>query len=72
MPLSTVRLSLPLPRRFLNWTQQECSVEECVEAATKVDVVVDLEAFKALLDSRLPLVFNGTHIDDARLPWPAP
>jgi hypothetical protein len=58
-------------RRFSNWTKQECYIEDCVEAATNVDVAVDLPALKALLDSRLPLVFNGTSIADARAPWPA-
>ena len=41
-----------------------------MEAHTNVDVVVNLQEFKALLDSRLPLVFNGTAVADAELPWP--
>jgi hypothetical protein len=45
-------------------------VEDCTEAATKVDIVVDLPAFKALLDSRLPLVFKGWPVAQAALPWP--
>ncbi len=44
--------------------------EDCVEAHTNVDVVVDLVAFKALLDSRLPLVFAGASKAEAELPWP--
>jgi hypothetical protein len=35
-----------------------------------VDIVVDLAAFTALLDSRLPLVFGGASVADAALPWP--
>lgn len=49
---------------------QECWTEECVEAHTNVDVIVDLEAVKELLDSRLPLVFAGASVKDAELPWP--
>ena len=44
--------------------------EDCVEAHTQVDVIVDLEEFRSLLESRLPLVFNGTSVLEAALPWP--
>ena len=48
----------------------ECWTEECVEAHTNVDVIVDLQAVRALLDSRLPLVFQGKSVKEASLPWP--
>lgn len=41
-----------------------------MEAHTNVDVVVDLQQFKELLDSRLPLVFAGATVASAELPWP--
>lgn len=63
-------LRLPCPARFANWTKSECLTEDCTEAATRVDIVVDLVAFKALLDSRLPLVFAGKSVEQAALPWP--
>jgi len=44
--------------------------EDCVEAHTNVDVVVDLHQFKELLDSRLPLVFAGATVAMAEVPWP--
>lgn len=44
--------------------------EDCVEAHTNVDVIVDLDEFRALLDSRLPLVWRGSSVHDAALPWP--
>ena len=44
--------------------------EDCVEAHTNVDVVVNLGELRALLDSRLPLVFAGASVQDAALPWP--
>lgn len=44
--------------------------EECVEAHTNVDVVVDLAQLRALLQSRLPLVFAGASVEAAALPWP--
>ena len=44
--------------------------EECVEAHTNVDVVVDLAQLRALLQSRLPLVFGGASVEAAALPWP--
>lgn len=44
--------------------------EDCVEAHTNVDVIVNLDEFRALLDSRLPLVFGGASLDEAALPWP--
>ena len=43
---------------------------ECVEAHTNVDVVVDLEEFRGLLDSRLPLVFKGASVEEAEIEWP--
>lgn len=56
--------------RFGNWTSEQCSTEDCVEAHTNVDVIVDLDEFRALLDSRLPLVWGGSSVHDAALPWP--
>lgn len=47
-------------------------MEDCVEAHTNVDVVVDLVAFKALLDSRLSLVFAGVSVEEAKIDWPEP
>ncbi len=44
--------------------------EDCVEAHTNVDVVVNLDEFRALLESRLPLVFGGASVEEAALPWP--
>ncbi len=57
--------------RFGNWTNQECWTEECVEAHTNVDVIVDVEAVRALLRSRLPLVFAGKRPEETALPWPS-
>jgi protein O-GlcNAc transferase len=66
----TVYLNPADLRKFGNWTVGECWTEECVEAHTNVDVIVDLQAVRALLDSRLPLVFQGKSVQDASLPWP--
>ena len=41
-----------------------------MEAHTNVDVVVDLAQLRALLQSRLPLVFAGASVESAGLPWP--
>ena len=46
--------------------------EDCVEAHTNVDVVVNLDEVRALLESRLPLVFAGASVEEAALPWPPP
>ncbi|KAK9813868.1 hypothetical protein WJX73_002532 [Symbiochloris irregularis] len=58
--------------RFGNWTHQQCASEECVEAHTNVDVVVNIEELRALLASRLPLVFAGASVKQAAIPWPQP
>lgn len=51
--------------------KQLCAqTEDCVEAHTNVDVVVNLDEFRALLESRLPLVFAGASVEEAALPWP--
>jgi hypothetical protein len=63
-------LAVRCRRRFGTWNKTDCQIEECVEASTYVDVVVDLDALKTLLDTRLPLVFNGTSVKDAEVPWP--
>ncbi|CAL8471513.1 g11055 [Coccomyxa elongata] len=56
--------------RFGDWESLQCSTEDCVEAHTNVDVVVNLDEFRALLESRLPLVFGGASVEEAALPWP--
>jgi protein O-GlcNAc transferase len=57
-------------QRFGRWAPRQCDTEECVEAHTNVDVVVDVPALRALLASRLPLVYAGASVADAALPWP--
>ena len=54
------------------WAGVKCDTEECVEAHTNIDVIVDIVAVRALLVSRLPLVWNGTAVEVAALPWPKP
>eukprot|EP00877_Chromochloris_zofingiensis_P011468 jgi/Chrzof1/6575/Cz19g01180.t1 len=71
-PNETVYLNPRDAVRFANWTNEECWMEDCVEAHTNVDVVVDLVAFKALLDSRLSLVFAGVSVEEAKIDWPEP
>jgi len=56
--------------KVAHWPPEQCGTEECVEAHTKVDVKVDIPALRALLESRLPLVFSGTPVAKARIPWP--
>ena len=56
--------------RFGDWASLVCSTEECVEAHTNIDIVVNLAELKILLDSRLPLVFTGASVAEAALPWP--
>ncbi|MEW5301672.1 MAG: hypothetical protein WDW36_004517 [Sanguina aurantia] len=61
------------PRDLLkigHWPTGECGTEECVEAHTSVDVIVDIPEFKKLLDSRLPFIWNNSWVSDAELPWP--
>jgi hypothetical protein len=53
------------------WAGTKCDTEECVEAHTGVDVVVDVAAVRAVLVDRLPYVWAGTAPAEARLPWPA-
>ena len=40
------------------------------QAHTNVDVRVDINAMRALLADRLPLVFAGWPVEAAALPWP--
>ena len=44
--------------------------EECVEAHTNVDVIVDLKELRSLIASRLPLIDAGVPVSAAALPWP--
>jgi hypothetical protein len=57
--------------RFSNWTSKECRIQECVEAHTNVDIVVDLEQLKSMLDVRLPLVFAGASVFKTDSVWPS-
>lgn len=45
--------------------------EDCVEAHTNVDIVVNLDELRALLRSRLPLVYNSASVKAALAPWPS-
>lgn len=56
--------------KVAHWPPEECGTEECVEAHTKVDVKVDIPAFRALLQERLPVVWNNTHPYYAQFEWP--
>ncbi|CAL5223424.1 g5938 [Coccomyxa viridis] len=56
--------------RFADWTSQQCATEDCVEAHTNVDVVVNVAELRALLVSCLPRVFEGASVESASLPWP--
>jgi len=44
--------------------------EDCVEAHTNVDVVVNVNEFRALLKDRLPHVWAGKSVAEAAIPWP--
>ena len=44
--------------------------EDCVEAHTNVDVVVNVNEFRALLEDRLPHVWAGKSVAEAAIPWP--
>jgi len=48
--------------RFGKWTLEQCYVEECVEAHTNVDVIVDIEQLKTMLDARIPRVLAGESV----------
>lgn len=41
-----------------------------MEAHTNVDVVVNVEELRALLEDCLPLIFGGASVTEAALPWP--
>lgn len=56
--------------RVGHWPAGQCGTEECVEAHTNVDVIVNIEEFKALLDDRLPYVWAGAKVETAAIPWP--
>ncbi len=55
---------------FANWTREQCLSEDCTEAATRVDIAVDVAALAALLDDVLPAVFAGATVRAAARPWP--
>ena len=57
--------------RFGNWTAAQCDTQDCLEAHTGVDVVVDVAELKALLDDRLPLVYARSPTPNAEIEWPA-
>jgi hypothetical protein len=65
------KIKTPKPTRFELWDKDSCHyAEDCVEAQTDTDIVLDLNAIKALLDSRMPLLWDGKSVRAAELPWP--
>ncbi|KAL0050159.1 hypothetical protein WJX82_005404 [Trebouxia sp. C0006] len=66
----TVYINKRDSERFGDWTSQQCATEDCVEAHTNVDVVVNVNEFRALLKDRLPHVWAGKSVAEAAIPWP--
>eukprot|EP00892_Ulva_mutabilis_P005351 jgi/Ulvmu1/3188/UM015_0229.1 len=58
----TVYLDPRDSEKFGKWTLEQCHVEECVEAHTNVDVIVDLDQLKTMLDARIPRVLSGESV----------
>eukprot|EP01025_Chloroclados_australasicus_P042517 TRINITY_DN4522_c0_g1_i2.p2 TRINITY_DN4522_c0_g1~~TRINITY_DN4522_c0_g1_i2.p2 ORF type:complete len:202 (+),score=14.77 TRINITY_DN4522_c0_g1_i2:264-869(+) len=56
--------------KFGAWTDAQCKVEECVEAHTNVDVIVDIPQIKRLLDKVVTKVFEGTPVKELAVQWP--
>ena len=50
----------------------QCDTDDCVEAHTNVDVIADIDAIQELLEDRLPLIWAGVPVNEAKLPWPPP
>eukprot|EP01026_Neomeris_dumetosa_P004514 TRINITY_DN1120_c0_g1_i7.p1 TRINITY_DN1120_c0_g1~~TRINITY_DN1120_c0_g1_i7.p1 ORF type:complete len:345 (-),score=39.36 TRINITY_DN1120_c0_g1_i7:207-1241(-) len=69
-PNQTEYLDARDAHRFRDWSFLDCSTEECVEAHTNVDVRVNIQEVRELLQSRLPLVFAGKSVKEAELLWP--
>lgn len=62
----TLQHALEYERQAAVWMQ----TEDCVEAHTNVDVVVNVNEFRALLKDRLPHVWAGKSVAEAAIPWP--
>jgi hypothetical protein len=54
-----------------DWDGLKCDTEECVEAHTNVDVIVNIEELRSLMGNRLPYVYEGRGVEELRLPWPS-
>lgn len=70
LPNQTVYPSPRLEQLFSSWTAAQCVTNECVEAHTLVDVVVDVAALRRLMAGRLELIRGGAPVERARLMWP--
>ena len=53
-----------------DWAGDKCDTNECVEAHTNVDVILDLNEFGRLLEDVVPKVWDGISVTDAERPWP--
>ena len=56
-------------RKFAHWTKEECMGSECVEAAIRVDVELNLEEFERLLDARVPQILAGQSAQSLDVKW---
>lgn len=54
------------------WDGENCDTNECSEAHTNVDVIVDIAAVRAVLKRMLPGVLNGLgpETEEMKMPWP--
>lgn len=53
-----------------DWAGGKCDTDECVEAHTNVDVIVNLDEFGQLLEDVVPKVWGGVSVINAERPWP--
>ncbi|KAH7622038.1 hypothetical protein Ndes2526B_g02863 [Nannochloris sp. 'desiccata'] len=57
------------------WAGDKCDTDDCVEAHTNIDVIVDIEAVEKLLVERLPLIQESKQSNNrtaVNFPWPPP
>ena len=57
--------------RFASWTTAQCRIQDCVEAHTNVDIIVDVKQLRAMLDTRLPRVLAGASVPELASVWPS-
>eukprot|EP00798_Chlamydomonas_sp_ICE-L_P022811 gene22811-29982_t len=56
--------------RYRDWFPSECHAKECLQVFDKAGLIVDTDALRTLLRSKIPGMLAGKSVEELSEPWP--